>query len=154
MALCSMTDHTPPPNHETLGGIAGLPAPLSGDPSRQAVYSLQGTVYQAWWSIDAWLRLTNPDEVIFLEGAEDFDIIKSDTAITVQVKKHTASVSLGTAKAHEVLEHFWTLNCKDPTRLIHYHYLTTSSVATEQDASFDGLKGIEAWRAAQTNPEL
>jgi hypothetical protein len=24
----------------------------------------------------------------------------------------------------------------------------------EQDASFDGLKGIEAWRAAQTNPEL
>jgi hypothetical protein len=74
------------PNDETLSGIAGLPAPLPGDPRRQAVYSIQGTVYQAWRSIDAWLQLTNPDEVIYLEGAEDFDIVKSNNAIAVQVK--------------------------------------------------------------------
>jgi hypothetical protein len=137
-----------------LGRIAGLPAPLPGDQRRQAIYSIQGTVYQAWWSIDAWLRLTNPDEVIYLEGAEDFDIVKSDSAIAVQVKKHAASISLGTAKAHEALEHFWTLSCNDHTRAINFHYLTTSTIATEQDIDFDGLKGIEAWRAAQTNPEL
>jgi len=153
-----MPDHIPDPNllpnDETLSGISGLPAPLPGDPRRQAVYSIQGTVYQAWWSIDAWLRLTNPDEVIYLEGAEDFDIVKSDSTIAVQVKKHAASISLGTAKAHEALENFWTLSCKAPTQEINFHYLTTSSIAMEQDASFDGLKGIEAWRAAQTNPEL
>ena len=142
------------PNDKTLSGIAGLPAPLPGDPRRQAIYSIQGTVYQAWWSIDAWLRLTNPDEVIYLEGAEDFDIVKSDSAIAVQVKKHAASISLGTAKAHEALENFWILSCKAPTQKINFHYLTTSTIAMEQDTSFDGLKGIETWRAAQTNPEL
>jgi hypothetical protein len=153
-----MPEHIPDPyllpNDETLSGIAGLPTPLPGDPRRQAVYSIQGNVYQAWWSIDAWLRLTNPDEVIYLEGAEDFDIVKSDSAIAVQVKKHAASISLGTAKAHEALENFWTLSSKTPTRTILFHYLTTSSIATEKDVSFDGLTGIDAWRAAQTNPEL
>ena len=63
---------------ETLTGITGLPAQLPGDPRRQAVFSIQGTVYQAWWSIDAWLQLTNADEVIYLEGAEDFDVVRSD----------------------------------------------------------------------------
>lgn len=144
----------PQPNDDPPWRIAGLPAPLQGDPRRQAVYSIQGTVYQAWWSIDAWLRLTSPDETIYLEGAEDFDIVKSDIAITVQVKKHATSISLGAEKAHEALEHFWTLSSKDLTRAIHFHYLTTSSIAKEQEANFDGLTGIEAWRAAQTNPEL
>lgn len=142
------------PDEDTLRGIAGLPAPLPGDPRRQAVYSIQGTVYQAWWSIDAWLRLTNPDEVIYLEGAEDFDIVKSGTAITVQVKKHTASISLGSDKAYEALGNYWTLSSKTPTRTILFHYLTTGSIATEKEANFDGLTGIDAWRAAQTNLEL
>ena len=144
----------PLPNSEVLRDLAGLPAPLPGDPRRQAVHSIQGTVYQAWWSIDAWLRLTTPDEVIYLEGAEDFDIVKSDTAITVQVKKHAASISLGTAKAHEALENFWSLCGKAPERAINFHYLSTSSISREQDAAFDGLTGIEAWHAAQTNPEF
>jgi hypothetical protein len=153
-----MPDHIPAapslPNDETLRGIAGLPPHLPGDPRRQAVYSIQGTVYQAWWSIDAWLRLTNADEVIYLEGAEDFDIVKHDTAITVQVKQNTGSVSLGTARAHQALENFWTLCCKASSRRIDFHYLTTSTIAMEQGANFDGLKGIDAWRAAQTSPEL
>jgi hypothetical protein len=153
-----MPDHnpipTPLPDDQTLLGIAGLPPHLPGDPRRQAVYSIQGTVYQAWWSIDSWLLLTHADEVIYLEGAEDFDIVKHDTAITVQVKQNTGSVSLGTAKAHEALENFWALCCKAPSRRIDFHYLTTSTIAMEQDANFDGLKGIDAWRAAQTSPEL
>lgn len=139
---------------ETLAGIVGLPGQLLGDPQRQAISSIQGTVYQAWWSIDAWLRLTNADEVIYLEGAEDFDIVRADNAITVQVKRKAGSISLGNAKAHEALENFWTLSCKEPSRRIDFHYLTTSAIAMEQDASFNWLKGIEAWRAAQTNPEL
>lgn len=153
-----MPDHTPTLrpllDDPTLLGVAGLPSHLPGDPKRQAIYSIQGTVYQAWCSIDAWLRLKNSDEVIYLEGAEDFDIVKVNSAITVQVKKNAGSISLGNAKAHEALENFWTLSCKEPSRRIDFHYLTTSSIAMEQDASFDGLKGIEAWRAAQTNPEL
>ena len=101
-----MPDHksaaTPLPSDETLQSIAGLPPHLPGDPRRQAVFTIQGTVYQAWWSIDAWLQLTNADNAIYLEGAEDFDIVKHDTAITVQVKQNAGSVSLGTIKTLEV----------------------------------------------------
>ena len=69
---------------ETLVDVAGFPAQLAGDPQRQAVSSIQGTVYQAWWSIDAWLRLANSDEVIYLEGAEDFDIVRADNIEVLQ----------------------------------------------------------------------
>ncbi len=138
---------------ETLGRAAGLPLHLPGDPRRQAVPSIQGTVYQAWCSIDAWLRLTDANEAIYLEGAEDFDVARSDSVTTVQVKKNAGSISLGTAKAHEALENFWTLSCNESSRQIDFHYLTTSTIAMEKDANFDGLQGIEAWRVARTNPE-
>ena len=136
---------------EKLANLTGLPTPLPGLPRRQAVPSIQGTVYQAWRSIDAWLRLSDANEVIYLEGAEDFDVVKSDTATTVQVKQNTGTISLGTVKALEALENFWTLSCKEVNRQIYFHYLTTSSIAMEQGANFDGLRGIELWRAAQTN---
>ena len=139
---------------ETLANITGLPEQLPGDPRRQAVPSIHGNVYQAWWSIDSWLRLADADEVIYLEGAEDFDVVRTDGAIAVQVKRNTGTISLGTAKAHVALENFWTLSCQDVHRQIDFHYLTTSSIAMEQDANFGGAKGIEVWRAARTNPEL
>jgi hypothetical protein len=139
---------------ETLSNMSGLPEQLPGDPRRQAVPSIHGTVYQAWWSIDAWLRLADTDEAIYLEGAEDFDFVRTDGAIAVQVKRNTGTISLGTAKAHVALENFWTMSCQDLHRQIDFHYLTTSSIAMEQDANFGGTKGIEVWRAAQTNPEL
>ena len=139
---------------KTLADISRLPAELPGDARRQAVPSIYGDVYQAWWSIDAWLRLTDADEVIYLEGAEDFDIVKSDAAITVQVKHNTGTISLGTAKAREALENFWTLSQQEIRRKIDFHFLTTSSVAKEQDGDFGGAKGIELWLAAQTNPDL
>ena len=34
------------------------------------------------------------------------------------------------------------------------HFLTTSSVATERDADFLGLSGLDAWRAARTNVQM
>ena len=72
----------------------------------------------------------------------------------MQVKRNTGTISLGTAKAHAALENFWTLSCQDAYRQIDFHYLTTSSIAMEKDANFGGVKGIEVWRAAQTNSEL
>ncbi|MGA4196591.1 hypothetical protein ACI2VG_05840 [Ralstonia nicotianae] len=131
-----------------------MPTELSGDPRRQAVPSIRGTVYQAWCSIDAWLQLSTADQVIYLEGAEDFDVVREDGAITVQVRHTEASISLGAAKARAALEQFWALTSKEPSREIEYHYLTTSSVGTEQGADFGGLDGIDAWGAARTNPEL
>jgi hypothetical protein len=111
-------------------------------------------VYQAWCSIDAWLQLTTAEQVIYLEGAEDFDVLSEGGAITVQVRHTEAPISLGTGKAREALQHFWTLNTREQSRQIDYHYLTTSPVATEQDGDFGGLNGLDAWRAACTNLEL
>jgi hypothetical protein len=53
-----------------IEAAVGLPKELVGDPVRQAVPSITGTVYQAWRSIEAWLRLTDVNEVVYVEGAE------------------------------------------------------------------------------------
>ncbi|HEX3914169.1 MAG TPA: hypothetical protein VHW71_11715 [Steroidobacteraceae bacterium] len=57
-------------------------------------------MYQAWWSIDAWLRLTDDNAAIYLEGAEDFDVVRNDGgAIAAQIRNTSQPISLGTQKA-------------------------------------------------------
>lgn len=133
-----------------------LPGPdeLKGDPARQAVASIRGIVYQIWWTIDAWLRLSSSDEVIFLEGAEDLDRIASSGAIAEQVKHEAQRLSLNNQRSHEALENYWTLSQRESTRRVDFHYITTASAALEQDAQFGGITGLEAWRIAQTDPEM
>lgn len=130
------------------------PRELAGDPVRQAVASIRGIVYQIWWSIDAWLRLSSPDEVIYLEGAEDLDRVASNSATAGQVKHEAESLSLNNQRSHEALENFWKLKLRESTRLVDFHYITTASAALERDAQFGGVAGLEAWRVAQTNPEM
>lgn len=139
---------------ENPGSVDDVSTPLPGDSLRQAVSSIGGTVYQAWWSIDAWLRLADADDVIFLENAEDFDVVHRDDATAVQVRRTTGSISLGQAKAQEALEHFWSLSRRAPHRSIQFHYLTTSSTVAERDGNFGGITGIDAWYAARTNVEF
>jgi len=127
--------------------------PLPADTSRQAVPSIRGTVYQAWQSIDAWLRLNDDSTAIYLEGAEDFDVVRESTAVAVQVRNTTQSISLNTQKALDALENFWKATCNERHRSIELHYLTTSSIARESDGDFGGLGGIDAWRIAQTDSE-
>ena len=130
------------------------PRELAGDPKRQAVASSRGTLYQIWCSIDAWLRLTSQDEVIFLEGAEDFDRIAPSGAITGQVKNEAEKLSLNNRRAHEALENFWALSRREANRRVDFHYITTASAALERDAQFGGVTGLEAWRIAQTDAEI
>jgi len=48
--------------------------PLASDPNRQATDTIKGYVYQAWESLHAWINLKE-DEVLYLEGAEDVDLL-------------------------------------------------------------------------------
>jgi hypothetical protein len=128
-----------------------LPIELPADPARQAVATIVGYVYQIWVSIDAWFRLQSIDEVIYLEGAEDLDKVGADEATTQQIKHEAANISLNNKRAHSALENFWTLRNKEQNRRIAFHYITTATAATEKDANFDGLKGIEAWHIAETS---
>lgn len=134
--------------------VASLPAPLPADAKRQAVHSISGTVYQAWCSIEAWIRLEHAHQVIYLEGVEDFDVHHDGSVVTVQVRKTSSPISLGSEKARTALEHFWSQTVRSPATIVEYHYLTTSTIALEQGADFDGLAGIPAWAAAQTNEQL
>lgn len=124
---------------------------FAADPARQAVATIRGFVYQIWWSIDAWLQLRSPDDVIFLEGAEDLDKIVAGAATAEQVKNEAASLSLNNKRAHCALENFWALSERETVRRVNFHYVTTASAATEQDAQFDGMRGLEVWRIAQTD---
>ncbi len=50
---------------------------LIADPKRQVNDALRGYVYQIWHSVNAWLDLAE-DEILYLEGAEDFDKVSDD----------------------------------------------------------------------------
>jgi hypothetical protein len=143
-----------PSNLNDLPDYLPSPSELAGDPARQAVSSIRGILYQIWWSIDAWLRLTSPDEIIFLEGAEDLDQISLKGAIAGQIKHEADSLSLNNQRSHVALENFWALSLREMTRRVDFHYITTASAALERDAQFDGITGLEAWRIAQTNAEM
>lgn len=131
-----------------------IPRELAADPARQAVATILGFVYQIWWSIDAWLQLRSPNDVIFLEGAEDLDKIVAGAARAEQVKHEAAPISLNNKRAHRALENFWSLCERETVRRVDFHYVTTASAATEQDARFGGMRGLEAWRVAQTSTEI
>ena len=64
---------------------------LASDVRRQAVDSLRGYDYQIWHTLYAWLSLAE-DEFLFVEAAEDFDIVSSDSAVAVQVKATRAPI--------------------------------------------------------------
>lgn len=141
------------PSTLRLSDAFSIPRELAADPARQAVATILGYVYQVWWSIDAWLQLRSPDDVIFLEGAEDLDKIAAGAATAEQVKHEAAPLSLNNKRAHQALENFWALSERETVRRVDFHYVTTASAATEQDARFGGMRGLEAWRVAQTSNE-
>ena len=58
---------------------------LIANSKRQAHNQFRGFLYQIWHSVNAWLDLAD-DEILYLEGAEDFDTISDDTATATQVK--------------------------------------------------------------------
>ncbi len=128
-----------------------VPPELPADASRQAVASIRGVIYQLWWSIDAWLRLTTENEVIYLEGSEDFDRASALDAVAQQVKCEVDGISLNNQRALKALEHFWTLRSREVARTVQFHYISTAPSVVERDAAFGGIAGMEAWNIARDN---
>lgn len=131
-----------------------VPRELPADASRQAVASIRGVIYQLWWSIDAWLRLTTPNEVIYLEGSEDFDRASALDAVAQQVKSEVNGISLSNQRALKALENFWTLQCREVVRTVEFHYISTAPSVVERDAVFGGIAGMEAWNIARDNAAM
>lgn len=90
-----------------------VPNQLSGDSKRQANDSIRGYHYQMWKSVHAWLDLKE-DEILFIEGAEDFDIVGNAEATTVQVKNTKANITLRSQSVVDAIAHYWKLRKTNP----------------------------------------
>ncbi len=122
---------------------------LPRTPEREAIATLLGYSYQVWVSIDQWFALS-AKQVLFLEGAEDIDRVSTLDANTVQVRHTQGSISLNTAYAKKAIKQYWDTKEREVDgREIHYTYLTTSEIATETNAQFDGRTGIATWKHAR-----
>lgn len=124
-------------------GAAAIPLPA--DPARQAVDAWRGYYYQLLHTIHAWLDL--PEEaVLYLEGAEDFDVIGPGEATAVQVKNSSGNITLRSRAVTDTITHYWQLHKAAPQRKILFKLLTRSSVTVESGEPFGpGLAGLELW---------
>lgn len=119
---------------------------LSADPKRQAIPTLNGFSYQIWQSVLRWLSLRE-DEVIFLEGAEDIDILGPGHAETVQVKETSESgpVTLRTRDVLDAIAHFWQHSRANPDIAITFRFLTTAERGHEHPNPFGSVRDLDLW---------
>lgn len=133
-----------------------LPDALKSDEKRQAVDSIRGYLYQIWQSVAAWISLAD-DNVIFLEGAEDFDVIGKHAAKTNQVKDTAKSGNI-TLRSKDVLDsinHFWEHRNNNKNSTVSLRFLTTSGPGIEQGSPFgNGICGIDFWNKCQRDGDL
>jgi hypothetical protein len=120
---------------------------LKADAKRQAADILRGYFYQIWWTVDAWISLRN-DELLVVEGAEDFEVLGRNDATTTQVKNLTANLTLRSKPALDAIRSFWTLK-EDPRYRIRFCFLTSSRAGIEKGNPLGpGLAGMHAWNLA------
>ena len=118
---------------------------LKADPKRQADDKLRGYVYQIWHSVDAWLDLTD-SEVLYLEGAEDFDRVSDDTATVVQVKDTQRNITLRSQGVTDAINHYWELRNHHLDLSVKFRFLTRSKIGKEIDSPFgENQAGLELW---------
>ena len=119
--------------------------PLPADLRRQANAMLAACDYQIWQTLGAWLDLRG-DEVLFVEGAEDFDVVAAGQGEATQVKASAAPISLGQKGTQEALNNFWRLKHNSPTVSVSYRFLTRASFTVERGEPFgSGVAGLELW---------
>ena len=129
---------------------------LVGDRRRQATASIRGYVYQAYQSVLAWMRL-GEDEVLFLEGAEDFDVHSADGVTATQVKDTAGSgtFTLRSGDAVATINNLWRHQQNNPDKAVSLRFLTTASPGREKGIEFgDIATGVEYWASAKRDEEL
>ena len=119
--------------------------PIVGDPGREAVATLRGYFYQVWQSVHAWIALRD-GELLFLEKAEDFDLVCADGATTVQVFDSEQTITLRTEKVRKSIANFWMHRTRNPDRPIKFRFLTRAKIGVEQNEPFGpGIAGLKVW---------
>lgn len=117
------------------------------NPRRVAVPALRGYSYQIWRSIHRWVTLKG-NETIFLEGAEDIDVLGPSDAETIQVKNSKGPVSLSSRDVLEAITHYWEHQQRSEG-LILFRFLTTAGRGRERGNIFEGKRGLDYWDHAK-----
>lgn len=121
--------------------------PLVGDPKRQATGLFKGVDFQIWLTVNAWITLEE-EQVLVVEGVEDFDIIKDAGGITTQAKALSQPITLRSESVIETIRNFWITKYQNPGKAIEFHFVTTASIGTEAGAPFGaGAAGLALWTA-------
>lgn len=121
------------------------PMPLPADPKRQAVDAWRGYYYQLLHTIHAWLELPE-GTALYLEGAEDFDVIGPKEATAVQVKDTSENITLRSRSVTATITHYWQVRKAAPHRKVLFKLLTRSKVTVESGEPFDpNVAGLELW---------
>ncbi|MFP4903885.1 hypothetical protein ACLFKT_33140, partial [Paraburkholderia sp. BR14261] len=112
-----------------------------GDAARQAIASLRGYDYQIWRSVEAWMRLTD-GQTLYLECAEDFDLVDERGAETSQIKNSPKDISVGSSDVREAIENFWLLRARNADRsALSMRFLTRGGIRFEKSKPFGKEKG-------------
>lgn len=87
---------------------------------------------------------------MYLEGAEDIDVIHGAAAETMQVKATAGNVTLRSPDVIEAINNAWLHQDRNPERQIRYRFLTTANIAMEQgDPLRVGIPGLQLWERAR-----
>ena len=118
-----------------------------GDPSREAIASLRGYVYQIYQSALAWTELEN-DESLYLEVAEDFAIVAKGALEAVQVKETAKPVTINSEDIIATIDSFVELREKNPSLKVTLRHLTTSAIGKEKNCEhrIGDAATLHAWR--------
>ena len=127
--------------------------PLNADPKHQANDSLGGYRYQILHSVHAWLSLAD-DEILCLEGAEDFDIISPENITVVQVKNTQHNITLRSQEVNDAINRYWKLRNNHLNRTVEFCFRTRSQRGVERDNPFGkGQRGLDLWSDCSDNEE-
>jgi hypothetical protein len=151
----ALPDRITLPEHGVVFTATPAASPLEHDASREAANAMRGFSYQILTSIREWIRLAG-DQALFLEGAEDLDIVEEDDATTIQVRdtSRSGNITLRTSGVVDAIGHYWDHRTRNRGRRVSFRYLTTSGVRQESGAPFGrDRKGIEVWQQLKTDPD-
>jgi hypothetical protein len=127
------------------------PPEFKTDPKRDASDSIRGYVYQAYQSVFAWMQLKE-NEILILEGAEDFDIHCGSSVTATQVKDVSGNLTLRTQAVVDTLNNYWAHRERNPGYEIVLRFLTTAEAGQEQGSPFgSGQKDLDYWNSAESD---
>lgn len=126
-----------------------------GDPTKEAIASLGGYVYQIYQSALAWTDLED-DELLYLEVAEDYAIVASNDLQAVQVKKTDRKVTINSKEIVASIDRFVELQETNPTVTVYLRHLTTAMVGKEKRSNhrIGETPTLDSWRNLAKSGDL